>query len=138
MLAAPEYADFLRLVTAEKGVEVFSVAPVMVDAGRRGVIESPEVFHNPSKYELNVPPPPGEEAMPALKATAFDARNVGVTLVVEGTILPDHRISVVANPSLTESHGLVTYAGGKTQKMDVSLANSVSQPSLISRILIAA
>ena len=96
VLAAPEYKDFLQLVTAEKGVDVYSVPPVIAKAGHRGVIGSLEGFHNPSKYELRVPPPPGEEAMPALKATAFDARNMGVTLVVEGTILPDHRISVVA------------------------------------------
>ncbi len=132
VLAAPEYEDLLRLVAAEKGVDVLSAPRVTTKVDQRAVIEIIREFRYPTEFDLSPVSSAAPKAARTFTPSTFETRNTGVTLEVEGRILPGNRISIVASPRLTEFEGFVSYAGGKTQK-----AQPTPQPALASRYLIS-
>ena len=128
VLAAPEYEDLLRLVAAEKGVDLLSSPRVTTKPGQRAVIEVIREFRYPTEFDLRPVLTAGAKAARSITPTAFETRNTGITLEVEGRFLPGNRISLVAIPRLTEFEGFVSYAGGKTQKAQPIPAGGFSQP----------
>lgn len=128
VLAAPEYEDLLRLVAAEKGVDVLSAPRVTTKVDQRAVIEIIREFRYPTEFDLSPVSSAAPKAARTFTPSTFETRNTGVTLEVEGRILPGNRISIVASPRLTEFEGFVSYAGGKTQKAQPTPATGFSQP----------
>ena len=128
VLSATEYEDLLRVVSGASGVDLLSAPRVTTKAGQRAVIEIIREFRYPTGFELSPASPAGAKALQVLAPSSFETRNTGITLEVEGTILPDKRISVVATPNLTEFEGFASYAGGKTQKSQTIPAGGFSQP----------
>jgi hypothetical protein len=151
VLSASDYEKLVRLMSAEKSVDLLSAPRVTTKSGQRAVVEIIREFRYPTEFAPPQVPPkheaPAEPVAPSVRSgpvtsgprhdggstvtmtpSAFETRNTGVTLEIEPVLGADGLIDLTAIPDLTEFDGFVGYEGGKTLKADPIPRNGFTQP----------
>lgn len=100
LLTTDKLDAVLRFIAQTKGVDLLSTPRVTTKSGQRAVIEIIREFSYPVAFE------PGKDPKSMLTPTAFETRNIGVTLEVEPTLGADgSAIDLNLTPQVVELTG---------------------------------
>ena len=138
----PQFQVVIRALNQQKGVDLVSAPKVTTKSGQRATIKIIREFRYPSEYDLpQVTQAPGTVYTPATPTTptAFETKNVGITLEVEPTVGPDgYTIDLILSPSITEFDGFINYGSPINTVVTVAgtginsdfqvTANTINQP----------
>ena len=142
----PQFQVILRGLSQKKGADLMSAPSVVTTAGQRAKIEIIREFIYPTEYDPPEIPQTfgnnggggfggfggvgggnGGGGFPVTPAnpTAFDTRNVGVTMEVEPNVDPDgFTISLNIAPEVVEFEGFINYGS----PIQTSATNALGQP----------
>ncbi len=102
-----EMLGLLRSLNDQKGTDMMSAPKVTTLSGQRAVIQIVREFRYPTAFEAqsgkNAPPTPKD----------FETRNVGITLEVEPTVMPDGQIVCSLTPEIVEFVGFINYGANR-------------------------
>ncbi len=123
----PQFQVVIRALNQKKGVDLLSAPKVTTKSGRKAIVRVAREFPYPTEFNAPEPPPPQYRALPELPfshrahspalgvvtpstPTAFETRNIGVTLEVEPIIGPDgYTIDLNLSPEVVEFDGFINY-----------------------------
>ena len=122
----PQFQVVIRALSQKKGVDLMSAPKVTTKSGRKAIVRVAREFPYPTEFNAPEPPPPttgsGDEVGPPPGSfvsqgvvtpstpTAFETRNLGVTLEVEPIIGPDgYTIDLNLSPEVVEFDGFINY-----------------------------
>ena len=109
----PQFQVVVRALSQHKGVDLVSAPKVTTKSGQRATIDIIREFRYPSEYDLpQTTQPAGTILTPSTPTspTAFETKNVGITLEVEPTVGPDNfSIDLVLAPRVVEFEGFINY-----------------------------
>jgi general secretion pathway protein D len=122
----PQFQVVIRALDQKKGVDLMSAPKVTTKSGRKAVVKVVREFPYPTEFNPPEPPPPaasnnngadsflGQVTTGGLVTpttpTAFEVRNLGVTLEVEPVVGPDgYTIDLNLSPEVVEFDGFVNY-----------------------------
>jgi general secretion pathway protein D len=122
----PQFQVVIRALNQKKGVDLMSAPKVTTKSGRKAIVRVAREFPYPTEFSPPQVPPPntstGSSAAPPAGTfvsqgvvtpstpTAFETRNLGVTLEVEPIIGPDgYTIDLNLSPEVVEFDGFVNY-----------------------------
>jgi beta-lactamase regulating signal transducer with metallopeptidase domain len=110
-----EFTATVRLLNETRGADVLNAPRVTTKSGQRAVIEIIREFRYPTEFT------PDQKTPPTLIPSAFETRNVGVTLEVNPTVSPDRRgIDLEVVPQVVELTGFNRLGpGGSTTLVKV-------------------
>jgi len=118
VLSPAELEKLMQAGETGKSLDFLSAPRVTTKSGQRAVIEIIREFRYPTAFE---------DDHGRLTPTAFETRNMGVSLEVEGDVAPGNLIDVTATPTLTEFDRFIRYDGGTIQtKPGPAAASSTS------------
>jgi general secretion pathway protein D len=123
----PQFQVVIRALNQKKGVDLMSAPKVTTKSGRKAIVRVAREFPYPTEFSPPEPPPPstsgnGQTVGPPTGTfvsqgivtpstpTAFETRNLGVTLEVEPIIGPDgYTIDLNLSPEVVEFDGFINY-----------------------------
>ena len=124
----PQFQVVIRALSQKKGVDLMSAPKVTTKSGRKAIVRVAREFPYPTEFNAPEPPPPstvsgsGQTVGPPPGSfvsqgvvtpstpTAFETRNLGVTLEVEPIIGPDgYTIDLNLSPEVVEFDGFINY-----------------------------
>ena len=122
----PQFQVVIRALNQKKGVDLMSAPKVTTKSGRKAIVRVAREFPYPTEFNAPEPPPPstGTTGTTILTPgtftslgvvtpstpTAFETRNLGVTLEVEPIIGPDgYTIDLNLSPEVVEFDGFINY-----------------------------
>jgi general secretion pathway protein D len=124
----PQFQVVIRALNQKKGVDLMSAPKVTTKSGRKAIVRVAREFPYPTEFSAPEPPPPstvsgtGQTVGPPPGSfvsqgvvtpstpTAFETRNLGVTLEVEPIIGPDgYTIDLNLSPEVVEFDGFINY-----------------------------
>lgn len=122
----PQFQVVIRALSNKKGVDLMSAPKVSTKSGRKAVVKVVREFPYPTEFNPPQVPAPTtggssttttvlvvvSTSSPVTPATptAFEVRNVGVTLEVEPIIGPDnYTIELTLSPEVVEFDGFIDY-----------------------------
>ena len=123
----PQFQVVIRALNQKKGVDLMSAPKVTTKSGRKAIVRVAREFPYPTEFSPPEPPPPttggtGNVVAPPpgtfvsqgivtpSTPTAFETRNLGVTLEVEPIIGPDgYTIDLNLSPEVVEFDGFINY-----------------------------
>jgi general secretion pathway protein D len=124
----PQFQVVIRALNQKKGVDLMSAPKVTTKSGRKAIVRVAREFPYPTEFSAPEPPPPstvagtGQTVTPPpgtfvsqgvvtpSTPTAFETRNLGVTLEVEPIIGPDgYTIDLNLSPEVVEFDGFINY-----------------------------
>ncbi|MGA7215141.1 MAG: hypothetical protein WBX20_13130, partial [Terrimicrobiaceae bacterium] len=123
----PQFQVVIRALNQKKGVDLMSAPKVTTKSGRKAIVRVAREFPYPTEFSPPEPPPPtsstsGTSVAPPVGTfvsqgvvtpstpTAFETRNLGVTLEVEPIIGPDgYTIDLNLSPEVVEFDGFINY-----------------------------
>ena len=124
----PQFQVVIRALDQRKGIDLMSAPKVTTKSGHKAVVRVVREFPYPTEFNPPEPPPPqtgtssgsGGEIPPGqvvtggvvtpTTPTAFEVRNLGVTLEVEPVVGPDgYTIDLNLSPEVVEFDGFVNY-----------------------------
>ena len=124
----PQWQVVIRALSQKKGVDLMSAPKVTTKSGRKAIVRVAREFPYPTEFNAPEPPPPstvsgtGDTVGPPPGSfvsqgivtpstpTAFETRNLGVTLEVEPIIGPDgYTIDLNLSPEVVEFDGFINY-----------------------------
>ncbi len=121
----PQFQVVIRALNQKKGIDLMSAPKVTTKSGRKAVVRIVREFPYPTEFNPPEPPPPStgtvsSEPPPGSiisqgivtpsTPTAFETRNLGVTLEVEPIIGPDgYTIDLNLSPEVVEFDGFINY-----------------------------
>jgi general secretion pathway protein D len=124
----PQWQVVIRALSQKKGVDLMSAPKVTTKSGRKAIVRVAREFPYPTEFSAPEPPPPstvsgtGDTVGPPPGSfvsqgivtpstpTAFETRNLGVTLEVEPIIGPDgYTIDLNLSPEVVEFDGFINY-----------------------------
>ena len=123
----PQFQVVIRALNQKKGVDLMSAPKVTTKSGRKAIVRVAREFPYPTEFSPPEPPPPSTGGNGATVAppngsfvsqgvvtpstpTAFETRNLGVTLEVEPIIGPDgYTIDLNLSPEVVEFDGFINY-----------------------------
>jgi len=109
----PQFQVVMRALSQHKGVDLVSAPKVTTKSGLRATIEIVREFRYPSEYDLpQVSSSTGSIYTPVVPTspTAFETKNVGITLEVQPTVGPDgFSIDMILAPRVVEFEGFINY-----------------------------
>lgn len=123
----PQFQVVIRALNQKKGVDLMSAPKVTTKSGRKALVRVVREFPYPTEFNPPEVPPPttgGSTSTSAIAGgvlaasgvvtpttpTAFETRNVGVTLEVEPIIGPDgYTIDLNLSPEVVEFEGFINY-----------------------------
>lgn len=135
-----QFQMMMRGLDQSKGTDIVTKPSMVTRSGQRAKFEAIREFIYPTEYE---PPELPNSVTPTITETpgggtlsfnpitpamptAFERRDVGVTLEVEPTVGPDKKyIELSLNPELVEFQGFVNYGGPITSSGTDILGNPV-------------
>lgn len=125
IFSSPQFQVVIRALNQKKGVDLLSAPKVTTKSGRKAIVRIVREFPYPTEFSPPEVPPPSEgETTGAIPGgvisvsgvvtpttpTAFETRNVGVTLEVEPIIGPDgYTIDLNLSPEVVEFDGFINY-----------------------------
>jgi general secretion pathway protein D len=124
----PQFQVVIRALDQKKGVDLMSAPKVTTKSGHKAIVRVVREFPYPTEFNPPEPPPPstggGSGGIIVLSPgsitttgvvtpttpTAFETRNLGVTLEVEPVVGPDgYTIDLNLSPEVVEFDGFVNY-----------------------------
>jgi general secretion pathway protein D len=158
----PQFQVVIRALNQKKGVDLMSAPKVTTKSGRKAIVRVAREFPYPTEFNAPEPPPPstvsgtGDTVGPPpgtfvsqgvvtpSTPTAFETRNLGVTLEVEPIIGPDgYTIDLNLSPEVVEFDGFINYGSSingpifniLTQQIEsaVLTQNIINQPIFSTR-----
>ncbi len=123
----PQFQVVIRALNQKKGVDLMSAPKVTTKSGRKAIVRVAREFPYPTEFNPPEPPPPSTGGTTGTivltpgtftslgvvtpsTPTAFETRNVGVTLEVEPIIGPDgYTIDLNLSPEVVEFDGFINY-----------------------------
>jgi len=121
----PQFQVVIRALNQKKGVDLLSAPKVTTKSGRKALVRVVREFPYPTEFNPPEPPPPatgtasstpavgtitGQGIVTPSTPTAFETRNLGVTLEVEPIIGPDgYTIDLNLSPEVVEFDGFINY-----------------------------
>ncbi len=123
----PQFQVVIRALNQKKGVDLMSAPKVTTKSGRKAIVRVAREFPYPTEFSPPEPPPPTSSTSGTSVApppgtfvsqgvvtpstpTAFETRNLGVTLEVEPIIGPDgYTIDLNLSPEVVEFDGFINY-----------------------------
>lgn len=155
MFTDPSFQMVLRAIHQSKGIDFMAAPSVVTKSGQRSRISVSREFIYPTEFDppqipqtlsalfiydaltgflIDVGMPPVVPVTPSTP-TAFEMREVGVTMEVEPVVGPDNRtVELNLVPSLTEFEGFINYgepitlAGQNVPPNTVATPNDILQP----------
>jgi general secretion pathway protein D len=127
IFTTPQFQVVIRALNQKKGIDLMSAPKVTTKSGRKAIVRVAREFPYPTEFNPPEPPPPTTGATGATVAppagtfvsqgivtpstpTAFETRNLGVTLEVEPIIGPDgYTIDLNLSPEVVEFEGFINY-----------------------------
>jgi general secretion pathway protein D len=147
----PQFQVVIRALNQKKGVDLLSAPKVTTKSGRKAIVRVAREFPYPTEFNPPEPPPPTTGFAGTASAltpgsitsvgivtpstpTAFETRNLGVTLEVEPIIGPDgYTIDLNLSPEVVEFDGFINYGSPIFGPQFVS----VPVPAIIDQVLTA-
>jgi beta-lactamase regulating signal transducer with metallopeptidase domain len=108
-----QFQMVVRALHKMKGVDVLNAPRETCVSGQKAVIEMVQEFRYPTEYKVE------KDGSGRVTPTAFETRNVGVTLEVLPTIGARGRIDMVLTPSVVEFLGFVNYGAGRPPRQSL-------------------
>ena len=123
----PQFQVVIRALNQKKGVDLMSAPKVTTKSGRKAIVRVAREFPYPTEFNAPEPPPPSTGGTTGTivltpgtftslgvvtpsTPTAFETRNIGVTLEVEPIIGPDgYTIDLNLSPEVVEFDGFINY-----------------------------
>jgi len=122
----PQFQVVIRALNQKKGVDLMSAPKVTTKSGRKALVRVVREFPYPTEFNPPEVPPPAtggtssggivggvvaaSGVVTPTTPTAFETRNVGVTLEVEPIIGPDgYTIDLNLSPEVVEFDGFINY-----------------------------
>jgi len=124
----PQFQVVIRALSQKKGIDLMTAPKVTTKSGRKAVVRVVREFPYPTEFNPPEPPPAatggGSSGTIVLSAgtitsqgvvtpstpTAFETRNLGVTLEVEPVVGPDgYTIDLNLSPEVVEFDGFINY-----------------------------
>jgi beta-lactamase regulating signal transducer with metallopeptidase domain len=122
ILQPGEAQQLIRRLVGRKGSELLSAPKVITKSGRKAIVNIVRELAYPTEFT----PPETRDAKPGqpyripATPTAFEVRNVGITLEVTPQITRDNRIISELKPAAVEFLGFVNYGAGAPGKTAAS------------------
>ncbi|HEY6676627.1 MAG TPA: Amuc_1098 family type IV pilus outer membrane protein, partial [Terrimicrobium sp.] len=158
----PQFQVVIRALNQKKGVDLMSAPKVTTKSGRKAIVRVAREFPYPTEFNAPEPPPPStvsglgstvgpppgsfvsQGVVTPSTPTAFETRNLGVTLEVEPIIGPDgYTIDLNLSPEVVEFDGFINYGSPilgpifnpLTQQIDTAILtqNVINQPIFSTR-----
>jgi Flp pilus assembly secretin CpaC/tetratricopeptide (TPR) repeat protein len=158
----PQFQVVIRALNQKKGVDLMSAPKVTTKSGRKAIVRVAREFPYPTEFNAPEPPPPStvsglgstvgpppgsfvsQGVVTPSTPTAFETRNLGVTLEVEPIIGPDgYTIDLNLSPEVVEFDGFINYGSTingpifnpLTQQIDTAILtqNVINQPIFSTR-----
>ena len=122
----PQFQVVIHALNQKKGVDLMSAPKVTTKSGRKAIVRVAREFPYPTEFNAPEPPPPSTGTTGTViltpgtftslgvvtpsTPTAFETRNIGVTLEVEPIIGPDgYTIDLNLSPEVVEFDGFINY-----------------------------
>ena len=123
----PQFQVVIHALNQKKGVDLMSAPKVTTKSGRKAIVRVAREFPYPTEFNPPEPPPPtssgtgnvvtppngsfvSQGVVTPSTPTAFETRNLGVTLEVEPIIGPDgYTIDLNLSPEVVEFDGFINY-----------------------------
>ena len=150
----PQFQVVVRALNQKKGVDLLSAPKVTTKSGRKAIVRVIREFPYPTEFSPPEPPPAttgggGTTVIPVgsiisqgivtpTTPTAFETRNVGVTLEVEPIIGPDgYTIDLNLSPEVVEFDGFINYGSPilapELDLTTLSIGSTVVTPNTINQ-----
>ena len=148
----PQFQVVIRALNQKKGVDLMSAPKVTTKSGRKAIVRVAREFPYPTEFNPPEPPPPtssgtGNVVTPPTGSfvsqgvvtpstpTAFETRNLGVTLEVEPIIGPDgYTIDLNLSPEVVEFDGFINYGS----PINGPILNTLVVPNVIQSAVLTA
>lgn len=149
----PQFQVVIRALNQKKGVDLMSAPKVTTKSGRKALVRVVREFPYPTEFNPPEVPPPttGSSSTSSVVAgvittsgvvtpttpTAFETRNIGVTLEVEPIIGPDgYTIDLNLSPEVVEFEGFINYGSpvlGPTFNVATGIGTFEVTPNVINQ-----
>lgn len=147
----PQFQVVIRALSQKKGVDLLSAPKVTTKSGRKAVIRVVREFPYPSEFNPPEPPPPQSTTgiigialgtvitqgiVTPSTPTAFETRNLGVTLEVEPVIGPDnYTIDLNLSPEVVDFDGFINYGSPILGAIfnGITITNTVLTPNVVNQ-----
>ncbi len=150
----PQFQVVIRALDQKKGVDLMSAPKVTTKSGHKAIVRVVREFPYPTEFNPPEPPPPstggGSGGVIVLSPgsiittgvvtpttpTAFETRNLGVTLEVEPVVGPDgYTIDLNLSPEVVEFDGFVNYGSPIFGAQYNPLTFSIDTPVLTENVI---
>ncbi len=148
----PQFQVVIRALDQKKGVDLMSAPKVTTKSGHKAVVRVVREFPYPTEFNPPEPPPPnttngnsggstlGQVTTGGLVTpttpTAFETRNIGVTLEVEPVVGPDgYTIDLNLSPEVVEFDGFVNYGSPIIGASFNSFTRTIDTPVLTQNVI---
>jgi general secretion pathway protein D len=146
----PQFQVVIRALNQKKGVDLLSAPKVTTKSGRKAIVRVAREFPYPTEFSPPEPPPPTTGLTGSATAltpgtitsvgivtpstpTAFETRNIGVTLEVEPIIGPDgYTIDLNLSPEVVEFDGFINYGS----QILGPIFNPIPDPGIIDTVVL--
>jgi len=126
VLEDPQFQVVIRALSRMKGVDLLSAPRVTCKSGQKAVVEMIREFRYPTEYDVE------KDGTGRVTPSAFETRNVGITLEVTPTVGAGGRIEMAMTPSVVEFGGFVNYGAGRPRRQTLrgdALTELMKNPS---------
>ncbi len=148
----PQFQVVIRALNQKKGIDLMSAPKVTTKSGRKAIVRVAREFPYPTEFSPPEPPPPqtggtGSTIAPPAgtfvsqgvvtpsSPTAFETRNLGVTLEVEPIIGPDgYTIDLNLSPEVVEFDGFINYGS----PINGPILNTLVVPNIVATAVLTA
>ncbi len=152
----PQFQVVIRALDQKKGVDLMSAPKVTTKSGHKAIVRVIREFPYPTEFNPPEPPPPATGSGSGIAVvfspsaiittgvvtpttpTAFETRNLGVTLEVEPVVGPDgYTIDLNLSPEVVEFDGFVNYGspifGAQFNPLTISIDTPVLTENVINQ-----
>lgn len=150
----PQFQVVIRALNQKKGIDLMSAPKVTTKSGRKALVRVVREFPYPTEFNPPEPPPPAtgggtttivlvpgtfqsQGIVTPSTPTAFETRNLGVTLEVEPIIGPDgYTIDLNLSPEVVEFDGFINYGSpilGPVFVPPASVGTAILTPNVINQ-----
>jgi beta-lactamase regulating signal transducer with metallopeptidase domain len=126
ILEDSQFQVVFRTLSRMKGVDLLSAPRVTCKSGQKAVVEMIREFRYPTEFNAE------NDGTGRTTPSAFETRNVGITLNVTPTVGDGGQIDMALTPSVVEFAGFVNYGAGRPRRQTLkgdALTELMKSPS---------
>lgn len=150
----PQFQVVIRALDQKKGIDLMSAPKVTTKSGHKAIVRVVREFPYPTEFNPPEPPPPSTSSssggsvvripgsiitggvVTPTTPTAFETRNLGVTLEVEPVVGPDgYTIDLNLSPEVVEFDGFVNYGSPIFGARYNNLTFAIDTPVLTANVI---